>query len=70
MIDKLKKIKKLTELMQVPVNRRLDANCIVFINKWILEERQESQKEILLEIVNNTEWSNGEILEYINERLK
>lgn len=30
----------------------------------------EAQKEQLLEIVNNSEWSNGEILEYINKTLK
>lgn len=32
--------------------------------------RKESVKEELLRIINKTDWSNGEILEYINERLK
>ena len=49
-IDRIKKMRQLTKLMQVPTKRRLDINCKVFIHNWIVEERQKAQKELLKEL--------------------
>jgi len=40
------------------------------INEMKVVFKNEAQKDLLIEIINKTDWSNGEILEFINCKLK